>query len=183
MFRENSGVPNVTDFRKISVRKTICDLEFSEHLLQKFLFACLSQDFLTSTTWYDCPFLTDFYPKRSPELSGALFLAEIFEKVSFDPYNFWITRLSTRKSEQMKKFQSIKYAYIYRLNTNIRLTSLCLSGFELDSRWVSLKIQEKRFLFQRFVMSIVGLYWVHVTQVCADRDSDYWQVYLYTYQL
>ena len=31
-------------------------------------------------------------------------MAEIFEKVSFDPYNFQITRLSTRKSEQMKNF-------------------------------------------------------------------------------
>ena len=28
-------------------------------------------------------------------------MAEIFEKVSFDPYNFRITRLSSRKSEQM----------------------------------------------------------------------------------
>ena len=32
------------------------------------------------------------------------FLAEIFERVSFDPYNFQITRLSARKSEQMKNF-------------------------------------------------------------------------------
>ena len=32
------------------------------------------------------------------------FLAEIFEKVSFDPYNFRIARLSARKSEQMKNF-------------------------------------------------------------------------------
>ena len=31
-------------------------------------------------------------------------MAEIFEKVSFDPYNFRTTRLSARKSEQMKKF-------------------------------------------------------------------------------
>ena len=33
-------------------------------------------------------------------------MAEIFEKVnvSFDPYNFQITRLSARKSEQMKNF-------------------------------------------------------------------------------
>ena len=38
------------------------------------------------------------------EFSGAFFLAEIFEKVSFDPYNFRITRLSARKSEQMKNF-------------------------------------------------------------------------------
>ena len=55
--------------------------------------------------------------------------------------------------------------YIYRLNTKIRLTMLCLSGFELYSRWEPLKIQEKRFLFQRFVMSIVGSYRVHVTHV------------------
>ena len=38
------------------------------------------------------------------EFSGAFFLAEIFEKVSFDPYNFRITILSARKSEQMKNF-------------------------------------------------------------------------------
>ena len=54
---------------------------------------------------YNCPFLTDFYPKRGHlEFSGAFFLVEIFEKVSFDPYNFRITRLSARKSEQMKNF-------------------------------------------------------------------------------
>ena len=29
-------------------------------------------------------------------------MAEIFEQVSFDPYNFGITRLSARKSEQME---------------------------------------------------------------------------------
>ena len=33
------------------------------------------------------------------------------------------------------------YAYIYRLNTKIRLTMLCLSGFELYSRWVPLYVQ------------------------------------------
>ena len=38
------------------------------------------------------------------EFSGAFFLAEIFEKVSFDPYNFRITRLSAGKSEQIKNF-------------------------------------------------------------------------------
>ena len=31
-------------------------------------------------------------------------MAEIFEKVSFDTYNFRITTLSARKSEQMKIF-------------------------------------------------------------------------------
>ena len=32
---------------------------------------------------------------------GSLFLAEGFEKASFYPYNFRITRLSARKSEQI----------------------------------------------------------------------------------
>ena len=45
-----------------------------------------------------------FLEKGHLEFSGAFFLAEIFEKVSFDPYNFWITRLSARKSKQMKNF-------------------------------------------------------------------------------
>ena len=40
--------------------------------------------------------------KGQLEFSGAFFLAEIFEKVSFDAYNFRITRRSARKSEQMK---------------------------------------------------------------------------------
>ena len=42
--------------------------------------------------------------ERSPRIFGSLFLTEIFEKVSFDPYNFRITWLSARKSEQMKNF-------------------------------------------------------------------------------
>ena len=41
-----SGAPN-DNFWKISVRKTIWDLEFSEHLLLNFLLACLSEDFRT----------------------------------------------------------------------------------------------------------------------------------------
>ena len=47
----------------------------------------------------------------------------MIEKVSFDPYNFQITRLS---------------ANVYHLNTKTRLTMLCLSGFEQYSRWVPL---------------------------------------------
>ena len=39
------------------------------------------------------------------EFSGAFFLAKMFEKVSFNPYKFRITRLSPRKSEQMKIFR------------------------------------------------------------------------------
>ena len=38
------------------------------------------------------------------KFSGAFVLAEIFEKVGFDPYNFRTTRLFARKSEQMKNF-------------------------------------------------------------------------------
>ena len=40
----------------------------------------------------------------SLEYSKAFFLAEIFEKLSFDPYNFRIARLSAGKFEQMKNF-------------------------------------------------------------------------------
>ena len=69
-------------------------------------------------------------------------MAEIFEKAAFDPYNFWITTLLARKSEQMKNFFGIifrgKYAYIYRLITKIRSTMLCLRGFKLYSQWVTL---------------------------------------------
>ena len=38
----------------------------------------------------------------------------------------------------MKNFREEKYAFIYLLNTKIRLTMLCLSVFELYSRWVPL---------------------------------------------
>ena len=51
------------------------------------------------------PILNGFLPlKGHLEFSGAFFQAEIFEKVSFDPYNFRISRLSARKCEQMKNF-------------------------------------------------------------------------------
>ena len=35
-------------------------------------------------------------------------MAEIFKKVSFDPYNFLITRLSARESELRKKLSGDK---------------------------------------------------------------------------
>ena len=53
------------------------------------------------------------------ELREPFFRAEIFKKVSFDPYNFRLTRLSPRKSEHLKVFRGQKDAYIYRLNTKI----------------------------------------------------------------
>ena len=49
-------------------------------------------------------FLRIFTLKRSPRIFRGLFLAEIFEKVSFDPYNIRISTLSARKSEQLKNF-------------------------------------------------------------------------------
>ena len=50
-------------------------------------------------------YFNGFLPyKGHLEFSGAFFRAGIFEKVSFDPYNFRITRLSAKKSEQMKNF-------------------------------------------------------------------------------
>ena len=58
-----AGAPN-DNFSKIFVRKTIWDLDFSEHLLLNFLLACLSEDFRTPQKWYNCPLLTDFYPKK-----------------------------------------------------------------------------------------------------------------------
>ena len=70
------------------------------------LFACLPLlGFRTSKKWYDWPFLTNFNPKKGHlEFSGAFFLADIFAKLSFDPFNFRITGHSARKSEQMKNF-------------------------------------------------------------------------------
>ena len=48
------------------------------------------------------PIFNGFLPSKGHlEFSGAFFLAEIFEKVSFDPYDFGITKLSAGKSEQI----------------------------------------------------------------------------------
>ena len=43
------------------------------------------------------------------------------------------------------------YIYIYRLITKIRLTMLCLSGFELYSRWVPLKLDLLGDLIARYI--------------------------------
>ena len=51
------------------------------------------------------PIFNGFLPYEGHlEFSRAFFLAEVFENVSFDPYNFWITRLPAGKSEEMKNF-------------------------------------------------------------------------------
>ena len=47
------------------------------------------------------PIFNGFLPKHGHlEFSAAFFLAEVFEKVSFDPYNSRINRLSAKKSEK-----------------------------------------------------------------------------------
>ena len=63
------------------------------------------------------------------------------ENVSFDPSNVQITRRSARKSEQMKNFWGIKICLYLTFKTKIRSTMLCVSGFELYSRWVPLNFR------------------------------------------
>ena len=66
----------------------------------------------------------DFYPKKVIyNFREPFFLAEIFEKVSFHPYNFRITRLSAGKSEHT--FNNAMF--------------IIISGFKLYSRWVLLE--------------------------------------------
>ena len=93
------------------------------------------------------PIFNGFLPKKGHlEFSGAFFLAEIFENVSFDPYNFGSLEFQLGNPNRSKIFRGQKYANIYRLNPKIHSTMLCLSGFELYSRWVPLKGQTKPFL-------------------------------------
>ena len=67
----------------------------------------------------------DFYPKKVIyNFREPFFLAEIFEKVSFHPYNFRITRLSAGKSEH---------------TFNNGMFNIISCGFKLYSRWVPLK--------------------------------------------
>ena len=54
---------------------------------------------ICGTVWGSFAVLGSFADPYRP-----FFLNEIFEKVSFDPYNFRITRLSAGESEQMKNF-------------------------------------------------------------------------------
>ena len=72
----------------------------------KFL-ACLPLLGFSNTYGIIAQFLTDSYPKKvSKNFREPLFWLK-FSKI-FDPYNFRITRLSARKSEQMKNFEGIK---------------------------------------------------------------------------
>ena len=48
--------------------------------------------------------LSDFRLLFTHNFREPFFLAEIFEMVSFHPYDFRITRRSAWKSEQMKNF-------------------------------------------------------------------------------
>ena len=64
-----SGAPNV-NFRKISVRKTIWNLEFSAHFCKISCFPASSRIFEHIKKGGNCPFLADFHPKRSPRSFG-----------------------------------------------------------------------------------------------------------------
>ena len=57
----------------------------------------------------------------------------------------------------------LKYAYIYRLNTKIRLTMLCLSGFEQNSRWVPLS--------HLFLIPYLGSRWCEETKDQFDQKA------------
>ena len=91
-----SGAPN-DNFRKISFPKTV----MRSKIFSLPAFPRIFQHLKNGINDH----FNGFLPlKGHLEFSGAFFLFEIFEKVSFDPYNFRITRLSARKSEQMKNF-------------------------------------------------------------------------------
>ena len=96
-----SGAPNV-NFGKYLFRRRF--------EIQNFRNICCKISFLPASPmifehiWHNCPLLTDSYPKRVTKN----FREPFFQKVSFDPYNFRITGLSARKSDQMKNFYGIK---------------------------------------------------------------------------
>ena len=87
------------------------------------------------------PIFNGFLPEKGHlELSEAFFVAEIFEKEGFDPYNFRITRLSARKSEQMKNFQGIKMClYLHNYTFNNAMFKWFWTIFSLGAPDLSLR--------------------------------------------
>ena len=57
------AAPNV-NFRKISCSEDDLRSRIFGTFVVKAWLACLSKDFRTSKTWYNCTFLTDSYPKK-----------------------------------------------------------------------------------------------------------------------
>ena len=106
IIRECADLISVSRDTQRQFSESICS---EDDLRSRVFGTCLSYDCRTSKIWYNCPFFIGFLPKKGHlEFSGAFFLVEIFEKVSFDPYNFRTTKLSARKFKQIKNFSGIK---------------------------------------------------------------------------
>ena len=87
VFCRNTRAPN-DNFWKISVRKTISDLELSEHLLLNFLLAHLSKDFRTSPPqkkMISLPIFNEFYPKKVT----CTFVSYLLPKCAGQKYVTW----------------------------------------------------------------------------------------------
>ena len=95
-----SGAPN-DNFRKITCSEYRYDLRYRifASFIEKFI-ACLPLlGFPNFKKIVELPIFNGFLPQKGHlEFPGAFFLAEIFEKINFDPCNFRITILSARKS-------------------------------------------------------------------------------------
>ena len=69
-----------------------------------------------------------------------------------------------------------KYPYIYRLNTKIRLTMLCFSGFELYSRWVPLYLAPKEKKFTVVMDSDRVVYQSKITFAGKRTSCNLWDI-------
>ena len=106
-----SGAPN-DNFRKISVRKTIWDLDFSKFLLLNFVLVCMSSDFRTYKKWNKCPFLDDFYAKKAHlEFSGAFFWLKFSKRWFLIPIIFGSLDFQLGNPKRWKISRGQKYAY------------------------------------------------------------------------
>ena len=108
-----TGAPN-DNFRKISVRKTIWDLEFSKFLLLNFVLVCMSAGIRTYKKWYKCPFLDDFYAEKAHlEFSGAFFWLKFSKRWFLIPRIFGSLDFQLGNPNRWKISRGQKYAYIY----------------------------------------------------------------------
>ena len=102
-FSHQTGAPN-DNFRKISVRKTIWDQNFRNVCCKTSCLPASPRIFEHLKNGKIANFYRIFTLKRSPRIFGSLFSGWNFRQGKFRSYNFRITRLSARKSEQMKNF-------------------------------------------------------------------------------
>ena len=153
-----AGAPNV-NFRKISVRKTIWDLEFSGAFFLAEMFEKVSfnpYNFRINRLSANVNFRKISVRKTiwDLEFSGAFFLAEMFEKVSFNPYNFRINRLSAnvnfRKISVRKTIWDLEFSGAFFLAEmfekvsfnpyNFRITRLSAGKSEQMKNFQGIKI-------------------------------------------